>query len=50
MVHQRITRAAVKANDFAIGVQHAQVGDAADIEYAYSLILLRKYALVKYRD
>ena len=34
MVHQRITRAAVKTNNFAIGVQHTQVGDTADIEYA----------------
>ena len=34
VVHQRISRAAVKANNFAVCVEHAQVGDAADIEYA----------------
>ena len=47
MVHQRITRAAVKTNDFAIGMQHAQVGDTADIEYAYGFIRLREHTLVE---
>ena len=50
IVHQSITRAAVKANDISFGLQHAQVGDTADIEYAYGLVRLRKYALVEYRN
>ena len=50
VVHQRITRAAVKANDFAVGVEHAQVGDTADIEYAYCVSGTGKYALVEYRN
>ena len=50
IVHQSITRAAVKANDISFGLEHAQVGDTADVEYAYGFIRLRKYALVEYRN
>jgi hypothetical protein len=50
IVHQSITRAAVKANDISVGMEHAQVGDTADIEYAYGLVGLRKYTLVEYRN
>ena len=50
IVHQSITRAAVKANDISFGLEHAQVGDTADVEHAYGFIQLRKYALVEYRN
>ena len=48
-VHERVARPAVEAQHRAIGPQHAEVGDAAQVERQHGLAAAAEHALVKGR-
>jgi hypothetical protein len=50
MVEQCGAWAAIKTEHIAMGVQHAQVGDASNVEYADGAGRLAKNTLMKYGD
>ena len=47
VVEQCVARAAVKTQHIAIGVQHAEVGNAANVQHANGVVRLTKNTLVK---